>query len=63
MTAALIEDAARTAGRPVAWRGQRDALAEALAADVRAGDVVLTLGAGDITRTGPELLARLEPAA
>src|SRR5439155_502425 len=26
---------------------------------VRAGDVVFTLGAGDITRVGPELLARL----
>ena len=32
---------------------------EALAAAVRPGDVVLTMGAGDITRTGPELLQRL----
>jgi len=24
---------------------------------VRQGDVVITMGAGDITRTGPELLA------
>jgi LysR family tcuABC transcriptional regulator len=31
----------------------------ALAARVRPGDVVLTLGAGDITRTAPELLAAL----
>jgi UDP-N-acetylmuramate-alanine ligase len=30
---------------------------------VEAGDVVLTLGAGDITRTGPELLERLGAAA
>ncbi len=35
------------------------ALAEALAALVRPGDVVLTMGAGDITRTGPELLRLL----
>jgi UDP-N-acetylmuramate-alanine ligase len=27
------------------------------------GDVVLTIGAGDVTRTGPELLARLGAAA
>jgi UDP-N-acetylmuramate--alanine ligase len=35
-------------------------LAEALARAVHKGDVVLTIGAGDITKTGPELLARLE---
>jgi UDP-N-acetylmuramate--alanine ligase len=65
VTAGLVEDAARAAGRPVTWRGSRDGLAEALAAHVASGDVVLTLGAGDITRTGPELLARLsaEPDA
>jgi UDP-N-acetylmuramate--alanine ligase len=45
------------------WRGERPALAEALAGDVRPGDVVITMGAGDITKTGPELLARLRRAA
>jgi UDP-N-acetylmuramate-alanine ligase len=35
-------------------------LAEALAGLVHKGDVVLTIGAGDITKTGPELLARLD---
>jgi UDP-N-acetylmuramate--alanine ligase len=30
---------------------------------VRPGDVVLTLGAGDITGVGPELLARLRGEA
>lgn len=59
VTSGLIADAAREVGSPVAWRGTRDALAAALAAEVRAGDLVLTMGAGDITRTGPELLARL----
>jgi UDP-N-acetylmuramate--alanine ligase len=34
-------------------------MASALAADVRSGDLVLTMGAGDITHTGPELLALL----
>jgi UDP-N-acetylmuramate--alanine ligase len=59
VTAALIAEAVARAGKPVAWQGGRGALAAALADAVRAGDVVLTLGAGDITRTGPELLRAL----
>ncbi|MFL5578979.1 MAG: UDP-N-acetylmuramate--L-alanine ligase [Gemmatimonadaceae bacterium] len=59
VTAELVADAAARAGRAPAWRGARDRLADALASAARDGDVVLTLGAGDITRTGPELLARL----
>jgi UDP-N-acetylmuramate--alanine ligase len=57
--AGLIADALRAAGRPAAWRGERPAMADALATVVRDGDVVITLGAGDVTRTGPELLQRL----
>jgi UDP-N-acetylmuramate--alanine ligase len=63
VSAALIADAADAAGRPPTWRGTRADLAEALAAAVRPGDVVLTIGAGDVTRTGPELLARLADGA
>lgn len=59
VTSALIADAATRAGRAPAWTGPRDAMAGALADLVRAGDVVLTVGAGDVTKTGPELLARL----
>ncbi len=62
VTADLVSDAMRSAGAPAAWRGPRDALAAALAERVRAGDVVLTIGAGDVTRTGPELLALLRAA-
>jgi len=62
VTAVLIADAARRAGRAVRWLGERDALAEALARAVREGDVVFTIGAGDITKTGPELLERLTAA-
>ncbi|HEX6535402.1 MAG TPA: UDP-N-acetylmuramate--L-alanine ligase [Gemmatimonadaceae bacterium] len=63
VSAGLIERAARAAGGTLAWRGERAALAAALAGAVRSGDVVLTIGAGDITRTGPELLAHLTAAA
>jgi UDP-N-acetylmuramate--alanine ligase len=62
VTSSLIEDRLHTAGSPPAWRGERDDLADALADSVRDGDVVLTLGAGDITRTGAELLQRLATA-
>ena len=59
VTATLIADAVSAAGGNLAWRGERTHLADALARDVREGDIVLTMGAGDITRTGPELLRRL----
>ena len=59
VSATLIATAVERAGRTVDWRGARDELAAALARAVRAGDVVLTIGAGDITQTGPELLQRL----
>jgi UDP-N-acetylmuramate--alanine ligase len=60
VTSDLIEHALEGAGGTLAWRGDRPSLAEALAGAVHKGDVVLTIGAGDITKTGPELLARLE---
>jgi UDP-N-acetylmuramate--alanine ligase len=59
VTADLIVDAVKAAGGTLRWRGARDGLAEALAHDVRDGDVVVVMGAGDITRTGRELLARI----
>ena len=59
VSSALIADAMSRAGRAPAWQGPRGSLAAALAAAAREGDVVLTIGAGDITKTGPELLALL----
>ncbi|MDF1504207.1 UDP-N-acetylmuramate--L-alanine ligase, partial [Roseisolibacter sp. H3M3-2] len=44
VTSGRVEAAARAARARVSWRGPRDALADVLAALVRAGDVVLTLG-------------------
>ena len=60
VTSALIADAMTRAGRAPVWQGERAALAAALRGSVAPGDVVLTIGAGDITRTGPELVALLE---
>jgi UDP-N-acetylmuramate--alanine ligase len=59
ITSGLIERALRDGGRAPHWRGQRGDLAVALADSAREGDVILTLGAGDITHTGPEVLRRL----
>jgi UDP-N-acetylmuramate--alanine ligase len=59
VSADLIVDAVKAAGGKLRWRGGRNDLAEALANEVRDGDVVVVMGAGDITRTGGELLARI----
>jgi UDP-N-acetylmuramate--alanine ligase len=63
VTSDLVADAMRAAGRAPIWRGGRDALADALAKTVRAGDLVITMGAGDVTRCGPELLRSLSDVA
>ncbi len=56
----MIGTPMRDAGRAPLWEGPRAELAEALEKVVRAGDVVITIGAGDITCTGPELKMLLE---
>jgi UDP-N-acetylmuramate--alanine ligase len=63
VTSDLIVAALGAGKSRLAWRGDRAALADALASGAREGDVVITMGAGDITRTGAELLNRLRPAA
>jgi UDP-N-acetylmuramate--alanine ligase len=59
VTSDLIARAAEQFGHPVAWHGARGDAAAAVAALVRPGDLVLTIGAGDVTAVGPELLATL----
>jgi UDP-N-acetylmuramate--alanine ligase len=59
VTSALVADALIAAGGRLAWRGTREELATALAAQVLPGDVVLTVGAGDVTKVGPALLEEL----
>ncbi|GIW51303.1 MAG: UDP-N-acetylmuramate--L-alanine ligase [Gemmatimonadales bacterium] len=55
----LVAEAAEKHGAEVAWIPERVRLVDQLLELVREGDVVLTLGAGDITRVGRELLASL----
>lgn len=60
----LVADAVCRAfpGRPVAYLPHRDELVSYLAATSRPGDAVLTLGAGDVTAVGEELLERIAAA-
>ena len=62
VTGKLIADAVCAAlpGRPVAYLPHRDELVSYLQGSLRPGDAVLTMGAGDVTSLGEELLARLE---
>ena len=63
VTSDLIASQFGAERRKLAWRGDRAGLADALASGTRADDVVITMGAGDITATAAELLDRLRPAA
>jgi len=56
---ALVVEAARTAGANVHFAPVRSAVGALVRGLLQPGDVVLTLGAGDITRLGPELAAGL----
>ncbi len=55
-----VADAARAAGSVAHFEADRQALGHSVASHLRSGDVVLTLGAGDITRVGPELVGLLQ---
>ncbi|MDB4889483.1 MAG: UDP-N-acetylmuramate--L-alanine ligase, partial [Gemmatimonadetes bacterium] len=59
VTCQLIADQLSALGKPAAWVGSRDALSDALIEVIRPNDLVVLMGAGDITRSGPELLAAL----
>jgi len=61
VTGKLVADAICSAvpGRPVAYLPHRADLVAYLASATHSGDAVLTMGAGDVTSVGEELLARL----
>jgi UDP-N-acetylmuramate--alanine ligase len=57
VTADLVIDAARAAGAETVAVADRAKLTSAVAALLEPGDLLLTMGAGDVTRVGPEVLA------
>ncbi len=63
VTSGLIAEKMREMKKAPRWEGPRGEAAAQLAQEVKDGDVVITIGAGDITRTGPELLKLLESRA
>ena len=65
VTAEDLTEAIRAQGHPdVAWvGGDKDQVVERLVRTVQPGDLVLTLGAGDVGQIGPELLRRLQAEA
>ncbi|WP_329199273.1 MULTISPECIES: UDP-N-acetylmuramate--L-alanine ligase [unclassified Streptomyces] len=56
VTSEIIIEAARTAGADVAAEHDKDAVAEVIAGMAKPGDLVLTMGAGDVTDLGPLIL-------
>lgn len=63
VSGALVADAVRRHGRAaVSYVPDKNDLAERLEHLTDSGDLVLTVGAGDITAIGPQLLRRLEGA-
>ena len=60
VSASLIADAFGAESSRLVWRGERGGVADVLRADCRDGDVVILMGAGDITRSGGELVAQLQ---
>jgi UDP-N-acetylmuramate--alanine ligase len=65
VTGKLVVDAAAEAapGKRIVYLPRRSEVAPFLAREIRDGDLVLTLGAGDITMVGDETLERLREAA
>lgn len=60
VTSDLIIDAATAKGADVRGEQVKDAVPELIAGMAKPGDLVLTMGAGDVTDLGPDILARLE---
>lgn len=59
----IVKEVQDAGGREVHFHPELAHLSEALAQEARAGDVILTLGAGSITSVGPLLLRLLEGGA
>ncbi|MFI0902237.1 UDP-N-acetylmuramate--L-alanine ligase [Streptomyces sioyaensis] len=59
VTSTLIIDAARAAGADVTPESDQAAVPDVIAGMAKPGDLVLTMGAGDVTDLGPAILSRL----
>ncbi|MFK0179343.1 UDP-N-acetylmuramate--L-alanine ligase [Streptomyces xanthochromogenes] len=59
VTSELIIDAARAAGATVTAVHDKETVPDVVAGMAAPGDLVLTMGAGDVTDLGPAILARL----
>ncbi|MEU5100278.1 UDP-N-acetylmuramate--L-alanine ligase [Streptomyces sp. NPDC020996] len=59
VTSELIIEAARAAGADVTAVHDKDEVPSVIAGMVKPGDLVLTMGAGDVTDLGPRILDRL----
>jgi UDP-N-acetylmuramate--alanine ligase len=60
VTSAIVIDSARAAGADVTAEHDKAAVPDVVAGMAKAGDLVLTMGAGDVTDLGPLILARLD---
>lgn len=61
VTGAALAETVKTAGHPaVTFIERKETLPDQVLSHLRAGDLVLTLGAGDIWKAGTGILARLE---
>jgi len=63
ITGAMVADAVPLAAEQVLFEPSWSAAAPALAARARPGDLVLTMGAGDVSMVGPEVLEALRVRA
>ena len=62
VSGAKLADIVRAAGHPsVTFVERKDQLVDQVLPHLKSGDLVITLGAGDIWKTGLGLLARLTP--
>jgi UDP-N-acetylmuramate--alanine ligase len=57
-----VVDAAQSAGADARFQPTRAEVGKTVYQELKSGDVVLTLGAGDITRVAPELVRWLSAA-
>ncbi len=63
VTSALVADIMAELGKPAHWQGPRADVAPVLRSLARAGDLIVTMGAGDVTRVSGQVLAALGQGA